>query len=61
MRSSGVLSVLTVVCASVIGLAAGEAVFRARHPEFTRGAILDRILRERYSWRRPDTPVSSHF
>ena len=45
---------LTIAIAIVFGVAIVEVVLRVRHPEQTRGAILDRILRERYTWRRPD-------
>ena len=50
MRFAVSVSVLT--CG--LALVAIEVVLRVRHPEMTHGALLERVLRERYTWRRPD-------
>jgi hypothetical protein len=54
MRRSRVLSLLLILGGSLVaGLVAAEVVVRLRHPEATRRAALQRIERERDTWRRP--------
>ena len=54
MRRSALFAAVVFVCTCCLGLATIEVVMRARRPGATHGAILARVLRDRYAWRRPD-------
>jgi len=54
MPRSRLFALLTIVLAMALGVAIIEVTMRVRHPGRTRAAIIDRVGRERYTWRRPD-------